>query len=66
MISYGERPATKNEHLPPWRIGVCLLCQHCFDAIEHERCTRCESKQVASLDTILDNWEKFRKGHSAA
>jgi hypothetical protein len=48
-------------HLPPWRLAVCLDCQHCFDGVTHERCTACESKHVAALDAILENLQEFRK-----
>jgi len=48
-------------HLPPWRLAICLDCQHCFDGVTHERCTACESKRVASLDSIIENWNQFRK-----
>jgi hypothetical protein len=53
-------------HLPPWRLGVCLDCQHCFDTVEHERCTACASRRIATIDTILENWHKFGKVTSAA
>ena len=48
-------------HLPPWRLAVCLDCQHCFDGVTYERCTVCEGKRVATLDAILGNLPEFRK-----
>lgn len=45
---------------------MCLDCQHSFDYIELERCPLCECKRVASLETILDNWARFRKGQPGA
>ncbi len=53
-------------HLPPWRLSMCLDCQHCFDGVTHERCTVCESKRVASLDAIVANWDQFRKAPTPA
>ena len=48
-------------HLPPWRVAVCPDCPHCFDGVPPERCTVCESKRVASLDSIIENWHEYRK-----
>lgn len=50
----------KVPHLPPWRVGVCLDCYHCFDSVEHPRCTACEGKRIAPFDSILENWHTFR------
>ncbi len=48
-------------HLPPWRVGVCLDCYHCFDCVEYPRCTACEGKRFAPFDSILENWRTFRE-----
>ena len=53
-------------HLPPWRVAVCLDCQHCFDGVTYERCTVCESGRVASLDAIVANWDQYRKAPTSA
>ena len=63
---WSEEKTEKPQHLPPWRIGVCLDCQHSFDYIELERCPLCECRRVASLEKILDNWASFRKGQPRA
>ena len=51
----------KPPHLPPWKVGVCLDCYHCFDSIDHERCTACKGKRIASFDSMLESWHAFRK-----
>ena len=48
-------------YMPPWRVAVCLDCQHCFDGVTNERCTACESKRVALLGAIIENWDQFGK-----
>lgn len=54
------------DHLPPWRVGVCLACYHCFDMVANDRCTHCDSRLIASFDTILTFWKDFRKEGAAS
>lgn len=60
VISYQGSGAERGPHLPPWRLAVCLDCQHCFDGVTYERCTMCESRRVASIETLIKNWHRFR------
>ena len=66
VIYHHDGEGQRAPHLPPWRLGICLDCQHCFDAVEHERCTACESRRFATLDMILQNWNEFGKVLSPA
>jgi len=63
---WSENDSEKPQHFPPWRVGVCLNCQHCYDYVGLERCPLCGSKRVASIETIVENWHLFPKGTSAA
>ena len=66
VIYHNDSDTQRASHLPPWRLGVCLDCQHCFDAVEHERCTFCESRRIVTLDMIFQNWSQFGKVLSPA
>jgi hypothetical protein len=41
-------------------------CQHCFDGVTNERCTMCESRRVAPIETVIKNWHRLSRSPSAA
>lgn len=65
MILY-QGSGDRGPHLPTWRLAVCLDCQHCFDGVTNERCTMCESRRVAPIETVIKNWHRLSRSPSAA
>jgi hypothetical protein len=64
MIHYQGSGGERGTHLPTWRLAVCLDCQHCFDSVLYERCTMCESRRIASIETAIKNWQRFSRAPS--